>query len=154
MDRFNYRTSVCGVCGNEQGVLYLIDSEFNGETDLDFRPYGSVRDSMCSWIQTCKKCGFVSYQLELGRIEDYALLQSREYKECEGVDFVSGLAPGYYQQGMIFLNRKQYFNAYLSFLQAAWVCDSEEDDTDVAARLCREKAACIFEKVKTKRTIS
>ena len=148
--------SKCAVCGHVFMHVELMSTNSFGSPDLDLRPPGMKRDTMHLWIQECPKCGYISEDISDPRPITKEFLKSKEYKNCDGIKFASGLAEQFYKYHKINLAENDTKGAFFALLHAAWACDDEPDDKN--ARLCREKALplislLIGEKTKDKETL-
>lgn len=142
MSTFNRRIEKCAVCGKESEQVCIISTNEYGARDLDGRPSEMLRSTMPHWIHECPHCGYVSENLEnLPPKFEYVtpgLLESEDYKTCDGMNFKSELAARFYRRAMIVGDIAQYEEAIENLLRAAWSCDDVGETKD--AVICRSRA--------------
>lgn len=139
----------CNVC-NTKSVFRIVAStnRFGGGPDLDTRPPEMERSTMYDWIQECPKCGYVSYKVSdrSGLRITKAFLKSKNYLTYDGLQIKSNLARKFCRQYMICMKKRDYSNAFLASLRAAWASDDEQDKE--SAIFFRNRCIDIFDSAK------
>ena len=128
----------CAVCGTVNDYIELASTNTMGGPDLDFRPAEMMRSTMGLWIQTCRKCGYVSTKIDEPCILPAEWFRSERYRTSDGLEFVSPLADEFYKQYMICRENSDTEKALEAVLHAAWACDDANDIEN--AVICRKLA--------------
>ena len=147
MSKLSRRNEKCAVCGKESGQVIIISTNEMFSRDLDHRPGEMLRSTMRHWVHECPNCGYVSSNLE-DTPEKFefltpGLLESAEYRTCDGLEFTSKLAEQFYRLSMIEGDLAHYVQAINAILEAAWACDDVGDIKN--AMICRSRAICYLD---------
>ena len=96
-----------------------------GPSDLDGRPAGDARAAMCSLVEDCPKCGFVSESLSQKIAAAEQVMLSDEFQKLllEGRKSFSRFLRG----GLIAVADEKFLQASYYFLCAAWTSDDKGD---------------------------
>ena len=135
-------TRKCVYCGKESEQRELSSTNAFGFSDMDFRPPEMERSTLPMQIEVCPHCGYAAFELEKKPRYFSALtpglIESSEYKNCDGISFGTELAANYYRLGMITSDLADG-NATISALcRAAWLCDDNGETEN--AMICRSMA--------------
>ena len=87
----------CSVCGKISSFSVLSSSNSMGSPDLDLRPAPMYRYTINLWIHECPDCGYVAHDLSEEAPVPHEWLKTEEYRGCDGISFVSGLAEMFYK---------------------------------------------------------
>lgn len=135
MTTYAETTLTCPACGNTDAYTALMSTNAFGSADLDLRPPPMERHTMRTWVRRCPKCsccfadGTQSKDLNLEKMD------SEAYREVGQDSNLPELAKDFIRYAVI---RYGYDHQTEAWLNAAWVCDDEENEPE--ARKCRKKA--------------
>ena len=122
----------CAVCGKGNEVLVMTSTSRFGPSGLDTRPPAMYPFTM--FLQTCKHCGYVNYDISEGDSSIRDFLDTEMYKTCDGINPVRG-AKEFIQYALIAAHSKvattwnnedsefTQEDVFWGFLNAAWSCD-------------------------------
>lgn len=129
----------CSVCGKEHEYTVVMSTNRFGSPDLDTRPPEMLRSTLPLWVQECPFCGYAAESAddETGITADF--LQTEKYQGCDGIRFVSDIAPRFYKHYLISAAEGKKEEAFYALLHAAWACDDDGDRINAAE--CRKRAA-------------
>ena len=136
----------CYVCGHIGEYSEMGSTNAFGSPDLDTRPPEMERSTISYRIQICPNCFYCGPDISKGdpRIKD--MVEGEEYKKVgHDLDFPDKAA-GFLCHSHILDRLGKYQEAAWACLHAAWYCD--DDEMELAAGLCREKAFDAFQKAK------
>jgi len=136
----------CFVCKHISEFIELGSTNVFGSPDLDTRPPEMERSTISYWIQICPNCFYSAPDISKGdpRIRD--IVESEEYKKIgRDLDFPDKTA-GFICHSHIMDRIGNFEEAAWACLHAAWYCD--DDEMELAAGLCREKAVVAFQKAR------
>ena len=87
------------------------------------------RSTMFTWVLECPHCGYVSgnFDSETEITEDF--LKSRQYLNCDGFEFKSGLAERFFKAYLIARKLDDGRKCFFNLLHCAWKCDDAEDSS-------------------------
>lgn len=138
----------CAVCGaiSEQNVL--ISTNTMGPPDLDFRPALMARSTLSLQIQCCPKCGYCSKNIETSTPHAADIITKPDYKSLLRDKTIPLLARKYLCWAKIAEEEGDYISSFNAALDAAWVCDDEENLNGMIDS--RKYAAYLIKKIHTK----
>ena len=128
----------CFICGEINTYKVIGSTNSFGSPDLDLRPPEMERSTMGLWIRECPVCGYISSRVSNPSTIRKEWLHTEKYLTCNGINFASDLAKGFYKYYLISTEDKEVEEAFFALLHAAWACDDEGDT--VKAKICRELA--------------
>ena len=131
--------SRCRVCGATSQQTRLASTNEFGSPDMDLRPPEMRRSTMWAWLEECPECGYVAADLADPSPVPASFLETEAYKTCDGLCFVSDLAPRFYRAHMLAVRSGDFRHAMHHALETAWLCDDRGDADN--ARHCRNIAA-------------
>ncbi len=123
----------CFMCGEQREYAVIASTNTFGPTDLDTRPPEMRRSTMCYWVQTCPECGYTAVDVSDETTIDREFLNSKAYKGCDGISFVSDLAKEFYRHYLIMKAEGKDEDAFHALLHAAWACDDAKDQGSATA---------------------
>ncbi len=135
---------VCALCGKAARYTGVMSTNTQSSPDLDTRPSEPARSTIHMWIQGCISCGYCSPDISELIGSAARVVKSSEYKEQFNDPDFPELANNFLCYSIIQAKEKDYADAGLACIHAAWACDDasiEPDDTAAkAAARCRQKA--------------
>lgn len=132
----------CAICGQGSNHQFLGSSNRFGFPDLDFRPPPMLRNTLPHWIQQCPHCGYCNKDLGVGLPHAEARIASSQYQMMLNNRELPALAVSFSCFALLIAPEKP-IDAAQAYLNAAWVCDDDRDDT--MARECRRNAINILQ---------
>lgn len=130
------KTVKCSVCGYKNNLTVIGSTNSIGSPDLDLRPAEMQRSTMDKWVQECKNCHYVAYDLSSKCKISKLYIKSDEYLKNDGYKFKSDLCSRFYRHHKIMIILGDIENAFNSLHWAAWECDDLNDN--VTAKAMRE----------------
>ena len=145
MTTFFHREKTCAICGSSDEYAVLSSThDFDGP-DLDNRPGRDYRYTMGIWLEGCRFCGYVSYNISEKNGATKELLDSEQYITCDGMDFGTYTAKKFYRYYLIRLSIGDLKGAFLSLVRAAWCCDDSGEVENAA--ICRKMAVTMADEL-------
>lgn len=128
-------TLTCPGCGNTDAYTDLMSTNAFGSPDLDLRPPPMRRNTMHTWVRRCPKCSCCFADGIQGKDLNLENMDSEAYRQVGQDSNLPELAKDFIRYAML---RRLYDHQTEAWLNAAWVCDDEENEAE--ARKCRKKA--------------
>ena len=145
MTTFFYKEKTCAICGMTGEYPILASThDFDGP-DLDSRPGNDHRNTMGTWLQGCRNCGYVSYNVSKENGATKELLNSEQYITCDGIKFDSNTAVKFYRFYLIKMSIGDIKGAFLALVRTAWCCDDTENVEN--AIICRKMAVSLADEI-------
>lgn len=129
------RRLVCGLCGREVEVPWLVASHREGPSDLDTRPPFMERGTIAVWIAECPACGLCAYDLSRAGERASDVVRSAAYARILRDPSRRAIANRFLCASMILSAEGEHVRAFWAALHAAWACD--DDDRPRGAAECR-----------------
>src|SRR5213593_3234950 len=118
-----------------------------GPPDLDLRPQGPARWALGFAIQRCERCGYCADSLGEAPVGAREAVESVIYRDVLKRSGLPRLARSLFCSALVVEAAGDSEGAAWRLLQAAWSCDDK--DRHSQARLCRERAAEMFQRALT-----
>jgi hypothetical protein len=135
MTTYAETTFTCPACGNTDAYTALMSTNAFGSADLDLRPPPMKRHTMHTWVRRCQKCSCCFADGTQGNDLNLEKIDSEAYRQVGQDSNLPELAKDFIRYAII---RYGYDDQTKAWLNAAWVCDDEENEPE--ARKCRKKA--------------
>lgn len=136
----------CYVCKHVSEFIEIGSTNAFGSPDLDTRPPEMERSTIAYWIQICPNCFYSAPDISKGDSRVKEIVGTEDYKRIgQDLDFPDKVA-GFLCHSHIMDRLCKYQEAAWACLHGAWYCD--DDEMELAAGLCREKAVVAFQKAK------
>ncbi len=126
----------CGVCGTENEYLDYMSNFVKGYSDFDMKPVGSMMGIGAN-IMECPNCHYSNYEINStieSRLANNLELWNRDFQEI--IKKYSGALRKILLVAKQYENNMDYFNAYKSYIMAAWVSD-EKDASNFRKKACQ-----------------
>lgn len=134
----------CAVCGAVSRKATLASTSSFGPPDLDLRPQGPARWALEFEVQRCDACGYCAESIGQARVGAGATVESAVYRDVLQRSKLPRLARTLFCAALVSEGAGELEPSAWRFLQAAWACDDK--GSQVEARICRERAAEMFNK--------
>ena len=144
MTTFYEDERTCAVCGHTSTHTVLMSSSAFGAPDLDTRPPPLLRFTLPMQVQCCPSCGYCARDVAQASATARAVVARSDYRAQLRDERFTYLANMFLCQSMILEAEGNHADAGWAALRAAWHCDDEGEEHDVAAALCRRRAAALF----------
>lgn len=135
MTTYAETTLTCPACGSTDAYTALMSTNAFGSADLDLRPPPMKRHTMHTWVRRCPKCDCCFKDGTKKKDLNLELMDSEAYLQVCKDTTLPELAKDFIRYGML---RHGYDHQSQAWLNAAWVCDDEENVAE--AKRCRKKA--------------
>lgn len=134
----------CAACGqvSVQPVITGFDPD-QGVPDLDMRPAEPQRSYLEHWVRECPHCGYCNASVDIPVSFTREYLESDKYKKLGGMEDTDPLASRFIKKALACIKNREYEEALLSYLYAAWVFDDKNNDLQAAE--CRRAAIKIYD---------
>ncbi|MCA9899900.1 MAG: hypothetical protein KC433_17035 [Anaerolineales bacterium] len=138
----------CSICktSNQFKVLRAASSH---EIDLDTRPYGNLRPTIDTWIQSCPVCGYCAPDISIELDQANPIITQATYLEQLQNNNYPELANHFLCWAIIQEEIEHYVEAGWGSIHAAWVCDDVERED--SAKACRLLTLQRFQKARNKK---
>lgn len=146
MSTLNKVTKKCAICGKEHTYIEVVSTMTSGYMDLDTRPPRMKRATLEYEIQFCNNCHYANDDIETV-IEGFKkeTLQNPAYLKVVNDNNINSIAKSFLLAGYLYANSKEYYEAGIQYLKAAWIFDdSQEIDYAKRARVKALQYLTIF----------
>lgn len=133
----------CALCGALSRQVDMSSTGAFGPPDLDLRPAEPARSALAFRVQRCEGCGYCWGRIGEALPAAAAVVESAAYRELLERARMPRLARHLFCAGLVAEGAGEREAAAWRFLEAAWACD--DHFAVVPARMCRERAAEMFE---------
>jgi hypothetical protein len=137
----------CAACGTVTEFMEIGSTSVFGSPDLDLRPAPLARFNLSHQVQCCPECGYCAEDISepLTAAAARELLSSEQYQAQLQNPSLPKLTNQFICLALLQEQEGDWEAAAWAYLQAAWACDDEENDT--GACQCRLRAAQHFQQV-------
>ncbi|MBQ7906733.1 MAG: hypothetical protein IJ309_02025 [Clostridia bacterium] len=137
MSKFIISPIKCAACGKESHQNVILSTSTLGKPDLDLRPQGMARSLLTKELQVCPHCSYSYYDIS----ENYNRLDKIK-AILDPSEIPQDMASAYVHAARLQEYIKNYKQAALLYLRAAWILDDNNENA-LSAIIRKSAAHCL-----------